>query len=40
MGHQLNGVQCAEIAAMDNDNLDDEFEDETEAEAGDEADNN
>jgi hypothetical protein len=31
--HQLNGVQCAEIAAMDNDNLDDEFDDETEAEA-------
>jgi hypothetical protein len=27
-------VQCAEIAAMDNDNLDDEFDDETEAEAG------
>jgi len=28
--HQLNGVQCAEIAAMESDTLDDEFEEVTE----------
>lgn len=28
--HQLNGVQCAEIAAMESDTLDDEFDTVTE----------
>ena len=31
--HQLNGVQCAEIAMMESDSLEDEFDVATEAEA-------